>query len=264
MVLLIYGGHSHPLSTSLPTSVPLSTPPTGCFYLKTQAHTQVNILPLPGFSHPPPHLVHTPDLTSSDPHGRSQAHLCSASLRQWWDPPSSSQIPCGCFLLRKESQTHTHAHTHKANRITLEHVGLQVLRVGCIGLGASLGPTAHRDVKWGDQEDSSGPGSLLSPRLTGTVDPPTAQGPRGQANAGSRLTLYLRERSKWKKARGRGTRRSHETGKEAAPRAPLKGLAGHLPLSTSRGRPFLITPPALALGKAQEQGASLALQNDHK
>ena len=111
MVLLIYGGHSHPLSTSLPTSVPLSTPPTGCFYLKTQAHTQVNILPLPGFSHPPPHLVHTPDLTSSDPHGRSQAHLCSASLRQWWDPPSSSQIPCGCFLLRKESQTHTHAHT---------------------------------------------------------------------------------------------------------------------------------------------------------
>ena len=164
----------------------------------------MNILPLPGFSHPPPHLVHTPDLTSSDPHGRSQAHLCSASLRQWWDPPSSSQIPCGCFLLRKESQTHTH--THKANRITLEHVGLQVLRVGSIGLGASLGPTAHRDVKWGDQEDSSGPGSLLSPRLTGTVDPPTAQGPRGQANAGSRLTLYLRERSKWKKARGRGTR----------------------------------------------------------
>lgn len=97
----LYEHGSFDLFWALPSSralvcspaVPLSTPPTGSFYLKTQAHTQVNILPLPGFSHPPPHLVHTPDLTSSDPHGKSQARLCSASLRPWWDPPSFSQIP---------------------------------------------------------------------------------------------------------------------------------------------------------------------------
>lgn len=112
------------------------------------------------------------------------------------------------MLLIKKRKFKKKKHTHtqnKANRITLEHVGLQVLRVGGIGLGASPGPTAHCDVKWGDQQDRSGPGSLLGPRPTGTVGHPTAQGPRGQANAGSRLTLYLRERTKGKRARGRGT-----------------------------------------------------------
>lgn len=73
-------------------AVPLPTPATGSFHLKTHPHPS-EYSPLPGFSHPPPHLVHTPDLTASDPHGKSQAHLCSASLRQWWDPASSSQIP---------------------------------------------------------------------------------------------------------------------------------------------------------------------------
>ena len=40
------------------------------------------------------------------------------------------------------------------------------------------------------------PGSLLSPRLTGTVDHPTAQGPRGRTSTDLRLTFYLPERTK--------------------------------------------------------------------
>lgn len=57
---------------------------------------------------------------------------------------------------------------------------------------------------------------------------------------------------------------NHGTGQQAAIGAPLKGPAAYLPLSASRGHPYLIAPPALALTKAQEQGASLALQKDHK
>lgn len=74
-------------------AVPLSTPATGSFHLKTHPHPSEYSPHLASRTLRLTFLVHTPDLTASDPHGKSQAHLCSASLRQLWDPASSSQIP---------------------------------------------------------------------------------------------------------------------------------------------------------------------------
>lgn len=79
-----------------------------------------------------------------------------------------------------------------------------------------------------------------------------------QVNAGSGLTLYLPKGTKGGK---RAQEQRNQVGSRGARQQAAFG-APHLPSPQQEGAPHLIALPALR--KAQEQGAPLALQNDHK